>query len=423
MVAADAGPWVKATIAWPDVRGADVVRKVAQDVSRARSVGSGLHLDFSSMQGDSAERASLRWVAALGNLILTGLEDLPLRVGLPAGDPARLLIYRSGLMYGVARRQRAGGKVVIDGLQSRRPVEQWLRLWSEPWRPGGPGMDGKLLDDEPRPVDTDSAVREIGALINRSNAKNAIRVIIDPHRREKATIRQSAALGLARGWIGSVLPGSRDDDLLQRRRLWKDVVTQRILTEALDNIVDHAFARPAAVAPLAEREAASFVALARTDGGGDKSAPRLQLVVADNGYGVPATIRAKLAAGPTADGVPAEGTGPVLAAHAFRQKARTATDPGLLWARTGFATALSEAPVDDEAELAMLTSDDATGTLVLVTIDRHDEMHAEAFADVPFQGTTILATLPMPHRPVAGPEAHGETAPEARTDRVDASAR
>ena len=404
MVAAGFSEWIKVGLSWSDIRTSEGLRRVAAGLTEAEAEGAGLHVDFSPMTGDSAERSSLRWVAAIGNVVLNSVGESPLRVSFPESDPGRLLIYRSGLVYGLARRLRTGRDGELTGFEKGAAVTDWLRLWSEPWRPGGLGMDGRLLDDEPRPIDTEHAVRNAGTLAKRSNAKNAICVIVDPHRREKSTIRQSASMGLARGWIGAVLPGSRDVDVLKRRRLWKDVVTQRILTEALDNITDHAFVRPNEAHPLPERDAASYVTLARTDGGGEKSAPRLQLVIADNGYGVPATLRAKLGMGSIHErALATEATGLQLAAHAFRQRAKTATDPGLLWARTGFVTALDEAAVlDDEAELTMLTSDDATGTLVVVRIDRNDEVHQEEFSDVPYRGTTILATLPMPHRLASG---------------------
>lgn len=423
MGATDTSRWVRAPLAWPDVRAAGGVQKVAAALAEAKAEEAGLHLDFSPLTGDSAERSALRWVAAIGNLVLNFVEHVPLRVSFPDTDPGRLLLYRSGLVYGLARRWKAQRHTSIDGLHGEAAVGRWLSLWSEPWRPGGLGMDGRLFDDEPRPVDTDASVRDAGALGKPANAKNAIRVIVDPHRRDKSTIRQSASMGLARGWIGTVLPGSRDNDLVRRRRIWKDVVTQRILTEALDNVTDHAFVRPAGAAPLAERDAASFVTLARTDGGGEESAPRLQLLIADNGYGVPATLRAKLAVGGAEEkAIVAAGSTAQLAGYVFRQRAKTATDPGLLWARTGFVTALCEAPAasDDEAELTMLTSDYATGTLLVVRIDRHDHVHQEAFTDVPFQGTTILASMPMPHRPVSGSHVTDETSEPGRSGLVEA---
>jgi len=385
---------------------------VAAGLAEAKEANTGVHLDFSALTGDSAERSSLRWVAAIGNLVLNSVGQVPLRVSFPDTDPGRLLLYRSGLVYGLARRRNSQMETIIDGLAEDGAVGRWLSLWSQPWSPGGLGMDGRLFDDEPRAVDTDQAVRDAGALGKPSNAKNAIRVIVDPHRRDKSTIRQSASMGLARGWIGAVLPGSRDGVLVQHRRLWKDIVTQRILTEALDNVTDHAFVRPGGAVPLAERDAASFVTLARTDGGGEESAPRLQLVIADNGYGVPATLGAKLAVGTAEErSVADEASALRLAEYAFRRRAKTATDPGLLWARTGFATALCEAPAasDDDAELTMLTSDPVSGTLVVVRIDRHDHTHQEALTDVPFQGTTILASMPMPHRSASASRRTEET--------------
>lgn len=394
--------WTTVPLSWTEVRGPDGLLRVSAALAGTREDSAGLHLDFQPLAGASAERASMRWLAAMGNVILNFAGPLPLRVTFPSGDPGRLLLYRSGLLYALARHERLGRPLAIEGFGDSRAFNPWLRLWSVPWRPGGLGMDGRLLDDEPRAVDTDRAVRDAGALVNRSNAKNAIRVIIDPHRREKSVVRQSASMGLARGWIGAVLPGSRNDELVTRRRLWKDVVTQRILTEALDNVTDHAFVRPEGARSVAERDAASYVTMARTDGGGDESAPRLHLVVADNGYGVVTTLRAKLAKGSEADrNLARTGDAVSVAAHAFRQRARTATDPGLLWARTGFVTALDRVPVtsDDDAELTMLTSDHETGSLVVVRIDRHDNVHRETLTDVPFQGTTILASLPMPHHP------------------------
>lgn len=337
----------------------------------------------------------------LANAALGVAQRAPVSISLPTDDVARLAILRSGILFAVASSAGIHGHSPIVGM-APDVVSKWLELWSRPWSPHEPIL-GRLFDDEPRVVDGREFSGPGGILKNKSNAKRATRVIVDPHPRGREFVREQCAGKLAGSWLSAVIPSSQNTEVALRRNVWAGVVTQRVLVEPLLNVVDHAFKRPAGETTTVPYQR-SFMLLARTDGGGVESHPRLHLLVADGGYGLVQTLRPKLSVSDNqAEAAMAECSAEEILGFAVGRPAMTAADPGLPWARSGFAHAVDEAVrtgvIDDDRlnyEFTVLTGDpDTNGTLIArCTVDGKVNTEAQA---MPFIGTCVLVTLPVPH--------------------------
>jgi hypothetical protein len=357
-------------------------------------------LDFSAFELNGAARQHPSPLLILANAALGVADRAPLSVVLPKEDQARLALLRSGILFAVAvsaERYRHEALVGMDPDVAR----QWLELWSTPWSPHEPIL-GRFFDELPVAVDGPEFAGPGGILKNRSNAKRATRVIIDPHPRGRDFIREQCAGKLAGGWLSAVIPGSPDTQRAMKRNVWSGVVTQRVLLEPLLNVVDHAFTRPIDGTPsLPAAPARSFVLLARTDGGGKQSNPRLHLLVADSGYGLVSTLRPKLkSSGLVSEKGIANSTSAGLLKFAIERPAKTAADPGLPWARSGFAHVVSAghyAGSDEyEYEFTILTGDPDDGTMLVARCTSNGLIDTKSFP-MPFLGTSILVTLPVPH--------------------------
>lgn len=375
------------------------------------STGDRVVLDFADLTLSTAQRLRPFHLLVLANVVMTARQDLQLGIAFPRTDTARLAVLRSGLLFGLAGRQNPIRTADIEGLSAApEQVDKWLDLWRMPWSPGQAVL-GQLFDDQPRPVDDPTV------LDNTANAKKATRIVVDPHLESRDSLMEQASRGIAGAWLQCVTPSSSDDSLRRRRLRWQSLVTSRVLGEPLINLPDHALTRPLGSQTL-EHPIHSLVLLARTDGGGTESAPRLQLVVSDNGYGLVRTLRPKLQRSDSAapERAHAEDKAEDLLAWALSRPARTVQDPGLPWARDTFGTAVQHADGLDEAaaasragyfvdvEFTIITGDpDASNETVWASVPytgQADHVRCGRIHGVPFNGTTVFAHLPIPHSPL-----------------------
>jgi hypothetical protein len=354
-------------------------------------------LDFSQLQVPTARRIRPFNLLLLANVLAASADQSHVRLVLPRDDHARLLVLRSGLLFSLAIRRAPVDALSMDGFRDAAAATQWLEMWEQPWSPVQPTL-GRLFEDEPRPVD-DRTV-----LANPNNAKRATRIVVDPHLLARDALLHHASQGLAGAWLGSVTPDSHDERRREARTVWQGLVTSRVLGEPLINLPDHATTRPVGV-PALGRSVRSLVLLARTDGGGGDSHPRLHLVVADTGYGLVSTLRPALSR-PTAspeERAVAQQTSVEILRFALTRPARTVNDPGLPWARDTFSVAVSKAGIDRAAdiEFTVVTGDGSSdNNAIWVTVPasgRADDVTSGVVSGVPFIGTTVFACLPMPH--------------------------
>lgn len=372
----------------------------------------GLHLDLSGFDLEGGQRLAPINLLLLSNLFLGAAAKTPVTVTLPSTDAARLAAMRSGLLFSLLGRSAdpSSTEVILPGV-SPGALNKWIELWTEPWSPREPAV-GRLFDDEPRVVDSRDYAGAGRVINNPNNAKRATRVVVDPHRRSRQFLHVQASQGLARRWLRLVTPTSRDIALTNQRETWMSIVSGRILTEPLLNLADHAIKRPPELPSRPHIK--SLALLARTDGGRD-SHPRLQLLVADSGYGIVNTLRPKLErSGLRAERQVAEKSAIEILEFTVTRPATTAKDPGLPWARAGFEVAVSEAAGvgaahdgDLDAEFTVITSDpDCEDAAIWVTVARDRQVTRERRTTLPFVGTTVFVTLPMPR-----PGVHQEVGP------------
>jgi hypothetical protein len=372
-----------------------------------RDAGDHIQLDLSEFDLAGSQRLRPLHLLLLANVVLGAAGDTPMSLVMPNADTARLAVLRSGLLFSLASRPRPICAGDINGLAvSNEIVQRWLNLWQIPWSPAQPAL-GRLFEDEPRPVDRSEV------LANARNAKNATRVVIDPHLESRESLLRQASNGLAGAWLRSVTPVSQDRAVQHRRDLWKSLVTARVLGEPLINLPDHALTCPPGADPL-ERHVRSMVLLARTDGGGEESRPRLHMLVVDNGYGLVRTLRPKLSrqGATTAERKHAGSSATELVAFALSRPAKTVNDPGLPWARASFATAVAGAMSDSKEHAPLLAFDLTEAEFTVIAGDPADkesavwastpasddaEVQGGALRSVPFTGTTVFASLPIPH--------------------------
>ena len=270
---------------------------------------------------------------------------------------------------------------------------------------------GRLFEeDEPRIMDSKDFAGPNGALANPSNAKKATRVVVDPHRRSRQLLQSRSNQGLAGRWLNLVTPTSQNSDLRAHRKTWRSVVAGRVLVEPLLNLVDHAIKCPDGADH--RRDIRSLVLLARTEGGGTESHPRLQMLIADNGYGLVETLRPKLRQ--SLDSVErgmADRSAVDVLRFAVTRPASTAKDPGLPWARSGFEVAVDEARHSMEIEgatedlsvdytpdeFSIISGDPDNDNRTIWVRMRHDgAVDSGCIEGVPFIGTTVFSTISMP---------------------------
>jgi hypothetical protein len=364
-----------------------------------------LHLDLSNLMESGPVRLRPLSLLVLSNLLLGKAGRTPVRLTMPRSDNARLSVMRSGLLFSLLARPCPVGAHDLDGLaRSDDVIRRWIELWRMPWSPREPTL-GRLFDDGPRPVDTREFAGPDGVLQKPNNAKQATRVVVDPHLRLKQFLLEQAARGIAGTWLQAITPSSSVPELADRRRMWINLLTSRVLAESLANVTDHAFTAPLDDPARPFDEPHSLVLLARTDGG-QGSYPRLQVLVVDNGYGLVRTLRPKLAASNFADEREmANRTAVDVLRYAVQRPAKTASDPGLPWVRDAFTRAVDVATgqrprvamLDRDTELLVVTGSPDDGDTVWARVDRSGRTTCGRIVGAPFQGTTVFATLPIPH--------------------------
>jgi hypothetical protein len=122
------------------------------------------------------------------------------------------------------------------------------------------------------------------------------------------------------------------------------------------------------------------------------------VIVTDTGYGAINTLRPK-----RKRRIPQVGneTGEEVLTAAVTGRAQTMNDPGLIWARTGFEIAIREAgtPMDDDIqhEFTILAGDGLNGDVVWVSVHADGSSETGRHRGIPFVGTTVFASLPIPH--------------------------
>lgn len=354
-------------------------------------------LDFSGLRLGSKMRLESRPLLILANVLLGAAGHVPVTLVLPDEDAARLAVLRSGLLFSLVNRARAADALSVHGLGSSDGARRWLDLWSNPWAPIQPHL-GELFGPDPVPVDS----AEI--LANPANAKKATRIVTELHLERRQLLQQQMADGLAGSWLRAVIPQTTSRGLKDARSTWCGLVASRVLGEPILNLSDHAMQRPPGAAPMF-RKGHSLVLLARTDGGGEFSYPRLHMVVADNGYGIVSTLRPKLHEDPLAVelGITAESPASEVLRLALSHRAESIDDPGLSWARVTFGQTIKEADVtsqDISLQFTVLTGE--KGSLVWATVPQSGEVadiRSGVLPGVPFTGTTVFAVVPMPHQP------------------------
>lgn len=376
----------------------DAFRAAISRILELNRNGAEIVLDFSDLRLTSSQRVRPFNLLLLANVVATTASTSPARLVMPQDDNGRLLVLRSGLLFSLVSRRKPVGVGDIDGLAERPVVARWLDLWKQPWSPVQPAF-GRLFDDEPRPVD------EPTVLSNLNNAKRATRIVVDPHLLSRDALMQHAAQGLAGAWLRSVTPDSSDERRREARTVWQSLVTSRVLGEPLINLPDHATARPVLAEPL-RRAVRSLVLLARTDGGGTDSQPRLHIVVADTGYGIVNTLRPHLhsATASKEERSVAEGTSIDVLNFAMTRPAKTVNDPGLPWARDTFGVAVGKATAEDrplDVEFTVVTGDPEHSNDTIwaraPASGRSEDVVTDRVSGVPFIGTTVFACLPIPH--------------------------
>jgi hypothetical protein len=361
-------------------------------VSAARH-GDALQLDLSHFAPSQHQHFRPFNLILLANLLVGNTDANQVEVVLPATDTGNLLVLRSGIIFALVNRPGAkmGNRLITVGGQPVDPV--WLHRWSSAWTPIQP-MLGSVFPQEPR------LVKESALLSRPDNEKRATRVIIDPHLEPRAKLLSHAQNGMAGPWIRWVITGDNPANR-KRRDIWLSGLTSKVLGEPLLNIVDHGLSRPSTATPL-DRPVRSMVLFARTDGGGEKSHPRLQVMVSDTGYGAINTLRDKLPNRRYAHLKPDASAEEIL--HGIVMgKAETMNDPGVAWARSGFEVAVREgAPSDAQErgqhEFTMISGDGvADGEAVWVRVDPDGKPEVGRLPGVPFVGTTVFVTLPIPY--------------------------
>lgn len=382
-------------------------REAVDKLLVSQAAGESALLDFSALALSGRQRLRPFHLLVLANVLLSAAGEVPVQLKMPESDSARLAVLRSGLLFSLACRPTPITPSDVRGLAtSDRSLQRWLELWRLPWSPVQPAL-GRLFQDEPRPVD------EAAVLLNPRNAKNATRVVIDAHLNSRDSLLQQASNGLAGAWLQSVTPSSQDRDVQHRRDVWQKLVTSRVLGEPLINLPDHALTCPLAAQPFT-REVRSLVLLARTDGGGVESYPRLQVVVADNGYGLVRTLRPKLcsAGAASAERDYAEKSAADVLKFAISRPAKTVNDPGLAWARSSFGTAITNTSLElrasgvtevdlADAEFTLIAGDPENGDNTVwartPSSGQAEDVQHGVIEGVPFTGTTVFASLPIPH--------------------------
>ena len=337
----------------------------------------------------------------LSNLFFGAAAQIPIRATLPSKDGVRLDIMRSGIPFSLLAVQ--SHRKIVDADGNKDLPDRWVELWTQPWSPLEP-IGGRLFEDEPRIVDNCEVLK------NENNAKRATRVVVDPHLQSASELEEKASQDLFYYWLSLVTPDSEDTQLLDKRKQWMRMVTNCVVKEPLLNLSHHAISCPPDIAP--RQGIRSLVMLGRTDGGGKDSYPRLQMLVADNGYGLVDTLRPKLqASGLKVDREQADKTALEILRYAVFRPASTAKDPGLAWARERFVSAnkLCESSSQNEeltnAQLTVITGDsDSNEDAIWVTVKENgDWRDGGKVKGVPFVGTTVFATLPMPNQHTHSP--------------------
>ncbi|MYG27518.1 MAG: hypothetical protein F4213_16105 [Boseongicola sp. SB0677_bin_26] len=364
-----------------------------------------IHLDMSDFDLSGGRRLAPINLQLLANLFAGSSSDTVTKVTLPTTDSGRLHAMRSGFyFYLVAHRSQIGNIEIIHPNISDNDFAEWKRLWSQPWSPREP-IVGRLFEDDPRIVDVKKFFK------NPRNAKRATRIVVDILKQPHDFIESALPQGLAHRWLQLVTPTSNDPKLVKQRDIWMSLVSGRILMEPFLNVVDHAGKRPPEYPPEYDmarcppRPCIKSVGLIARTEGGSGSYPRLQLLVTDNGYGLVNTLRPKLLweKSKSSNEIGNSSASDILD-FAVMRDANTAQDRGLPWARTSFEVAVSKASKtssmsskDIEADFTIMTGDpDNNNSAIWITAKRDGTKESGTMSALPFVGTTVFVTMPMP---------------------------
>ena len=373
-----------------------------------------VHLDMSELGLEGTRRLPPLPLLLMSNLVMGGSAESLRRVTLPSDSAARLAVMRSGLHFSLSVAQQDSDNALNVDYPGLSPdaIQKWQHLWSSPWSLEEPSA-GRLFDITPVRCEQTAEVPDVREYVKKAdNAKKAVRVVVDPGLRSRESIMRDTPKGLTHYWLRLVTPMSGNAVLHKKRSMWMSLVSRRILKEILLNVVDHANNCPPSRPTI--MNVRSLMILARTDGGGLDSYPRLRTLVTDNGYGLINTLRPKLqSSAEESDRRLGAGTTAEILRHAIEGPANTPNDPGLIWARDSFDTALtttkeSLANSDEDfldAEFTLITSNpDRSDTAIWVTADGSDNIRTGELRELPFVGTTAYVTLPMPTAEIREPQ-------------------
>lgn len=214
--------------------------------------------------------------AVLTNALFGTLGDLNLSVRLPQGDADR--VGASGLAFALANRR---GPTSLDATPGWAERDRWRHRWT-------PGAQLPLFEIE----DSDalfSAVELGEAELNPDVIGQSFAAFVDPHVAGSSRSSENHPTATAIWpWLDRLLPrsrGGRSAFNASRRRFIADI--GRLLSELIVNVGQHAW--------LPHRQLHSLVQVSFTRGGSG-SHDRIYVSVQDNGAGIAATSRPKVAA-------------------------------------------------------------------------------------------------------------------------------
>lgn len=352
------------TVSLEALNGAAPLVRMAADLRSVAQAGGSVHLDLGQLSaGDSAtyQRDSILWAAVLSNLLQVEFGGVDLRITLPDNPTQQLLLQRGGLWFALTT--RSGNWELTNA----------PRQLADPWREPLKLVHGIDAPEAP------------GA---------RTRIFVNPHKLGVEWVATKWLPGVALPWLGSVVTQPREPSLLATRRELIDDVTVA-LVELLQNIPAHAFnprdvAAASALRPdLAAGHRFSLCELTKTKGG-SRSYDRLHLVVMDNGYSIPRTIRWQW---PDVQRVDAGKLLLQVIAEGWKGTDHPDDGPGLYWANRVVERYRERDDDGPDIGLRIVTEDDLTDDGAVVV--EPGPVIGRA-ADLPVRGTVVILTLPLP---------------------------
>lgn len=243
-------------------------------LSQAETDSFGLGLDLSCFDqgGASHRRLNPRWLHALANLLLGQFSEVPLRLTLPQERSARLQMMRSTFYFSIAQRP---GSVEVDNLddESKCLLAENKQSWAPP------------------------VVPVLFAEADGTRLAERSYLFANTHERAGPGYFQRYQASAAFPSVGELIPEPQSAIGAEVREMFI-VATCEALTEVLDNFSRHAFD---VLDPGYEDirrihkpvDWPRSCLVVNTTTGGRDSHDRLYFLAADNGYGIPRTMRWK----------------------------------------------------------------------------------------------------------------------------------